>query len=173
MKLRILGSAAGGGLPQWNCGGENSVRARAGDAAVPARAQTCVAVSADGARWSLLWASPDLRSQLAAFAPLHPRAGTRDVPLDSVRLTSPELDCVSGLLPRRRAVTYPGASTRWVRDSLIGNGAPCRPLGPVWSGVALDRPIHLDRGETLEARFFPVAPKLPSYLRELATGQPE
>ena len=52
MKVRILGSAAGGGLPQWNCGCTNCVRARAGDAAVPPRSQPSIAVSADGERWS-------------------------------------------------------------------------------------------------------------------------
>jgi pyrroloquinoline quinone biosynthesis protein B len=173
MKLRILGSTAGGGLPQWNCGGANSVRARAGDAAVPARSQTCVAVSADGRRWSLLWASPDLRSQLNAFPPLHPRPGTRDVQLDSVVLTSAELDCVLGLLLLRESLSYRVLSTRWVREALLDHGAPFRPLEASWGGAALDQPVYLDRGELLEARFFPVAPKLPSYLRELAASNRE
>ncbi len=168
MKLRILGSAAGGGLPQWNCGGENSLRARAGDPAVPARSQTCVAVSADGARWSLLWASPDLRSQLIGFPALYPRPGTRDVPLDTLVLTSAELDCVLGLLLLRESLSYRVLSTRWVRDALLDHGAPFRPLDACWSGVGLDEPVYLDREQILEARFFPLAPKLPGYLRELA-----
>ena len=71
VKVRVLGSCAGGGLPQWNCGGPNSMRARAGDPAVPPRLQPSVAVSADGRRWSLLNASPDLREQLARFPGLH------------------------------------------------------------------------------------------------------
>ena len=104
MRVRVLGSCAGGGLPQWNCGGANSVRARAGDARMPPRTQTSVAVSADGARWSLCAASPDVRQQLAGFAALHPRPGTRDLPLDTVVLTSAELDGALGLLPGR--VTY-------------------------------------------------------------------
>jgi len=168
VKLRILGSAAGGGLPQWNCGGENSLRARAGDPAVPARSQTCVAVSADGARWSLLWASPDLRSQLIGFPALYPRPGTRDVPLDTLVLTSAELDCVLGLLLLRESLSYRVLSTRWVRDALLDHGAPFRPLDACWSGVGLDEPVYLDREQILEARFFPLAPKLPGYLRELA-----
>ena len=81
MKIRVLGSSAGGGLPQWNCGGEPSVRARTGDPDVPPQTQPSIAVSADGERWSLLNASPDLRAQFFAFTGLHPRPGTRDVPL--------------------------------------------------------------------------------------------
>src|SRR5262249_43657752 len=68
VKVRGLGSAGGGGLPQWNCGGANAVRARAGAPALPPRSQASLAVSADGERWSLLAASPDAREQLAAFA---------------------------------------------------------------------------------------------------------
>jgi pyrroloquinoline quinone biosynthesis protein B len=173
MKLRVLGSAAGGGLPQWNCGGENSARARAGDAAVPARTQTCIAVSADGARWSLLWASPDLRAQLAGFPPLFPRRGTRDVPLDTVVLTSAELDCALGLLLLRESLSYRVLSTHWVREALLDHAAPFRPLEASWGGAALDQPVFLDREERLEVRFFPVAPKLPTYLRELATAGKE
>ena len=64
MKVRILGSCAGGGLPQWNCGGEYSVRARTGDAAVPPRTQPSLAISADGERWCVINASPDIRQKV-------------------------------------------------------------------------------------------------------------
>ena len=63
MKIVVLGSSAGGGLPQWNCGGELSTRARAGDADVPPRSQPSIAVSPDGERWSIVNASPDIRDQ--------------------------------------------------------------------------------------------------------------
>ena len=75
MRVRVLGSAAGGGLPQWNCGCANCVRARAGDPAVPPRTQPSLAVSADGARWSLAEREPDVREQLARAPALHPRPG--------------------------------------------------------------------------------------------------
>ena len=68
------------------------MRARAEDPDVPLRGQPSLAISADGERWSLLNASPDIRDQLLAFPSLHPRAGSRDVPIDSVLLTSAELD---------------------------------------------------------------------------------
>src|SRR3990172_1499528 len=119
MKIFVLGSGAGGGLPQWNCGGPNNVRARAGDPAVPPRTQPSIAVSADGGRWSLVNASPDVRDQLARFPGLHPRAGTRDVPLDTIVLTNADLDHVLGLLVLREALPHRIVTTAWIRDALI------------------------------------------------------
>jgi len=173
VKLRVLGSCAGGGLPQWNCGGPNSVRARAGDPDVPARTQPSLAVSADGARWSILNASPDVRWQLAAFPALHPRPGTRDVPLDTVVLTSAELDHALGLLVLREALSYRVLSTAWVRGALLDHNAAWRLLEPVWGTAALDRPVALDPDGELEARFFPVTPKVPTFLRDVAKPHPE
>jgi pyrroloquinoline quinone biosynthesis protein B len=174
MRIRVLGSCAGGGLPQWNCGGPNSLRARAGDPRVPARRQPSLAVSADGLRWSLLNASPDLREQLAGFPGLHPRAGTRDVPLDTVVLTSAELDHALGLLSLREALGYRVLSTAWVRSALLSHNAAWRLLEPVWSAAPLDRPLALDDREgALEARFFPGPGKLPGWLRDLEKPHPE
>jgi pyrroloquinoline quinone biosynthesis protein B len=173
VKIRVLGSAAGGGLPQWNCGGENAVRARAGDPAVPPRSQASLAVSADGARWSLLGASPDLRAQLAAFPGLHPRPGTRDVPLDTVVLANAELDHVLGLLVLREALSYRILSTPWVRDAILGHNAAFRLLEPVWGTTPLDRPVALDGAGRLEARLFPVPGKVPGWLRDLAKSHAE
>ncbi len=173
MKVRVLGSCAGGGLPQWNCGGPNSVRARAGDPAVPPRSQPSIAVSSDGERWSLLNASPDIREQLTRFVGLHPREGTRDVPLDCVVLSSAELDHVLGLLVLREALSYRILSTAWVRDAILRNNAAWRLLEPVWSAARLDRPLFLDREETLELRLFPVPGKVPGYLRDAAAHHAE
>jgi pyrroloquinoline quinone biosynthesis protein B len=113
-------------LPQWNCGGANSVRARRGDPDVPARTQPSLAISADGHRWSLLNASPDVRQQLAAFPGLHPREGTRDLPLDTVVLTSAELDHALGLLVMREALSYRIVSTSWVRRGILEHNAAWR-----------------------------------------------
>jgi pyrroloquinoline quinone biosynthesis protein B len=173
MKVRVLGSCAGGGLPQWNCGGANSVRARRGDPDVPMRTQPGLAVSADGVRWSILNAGPDLRGQLAAFPALHPKPGTRDVPLDTIALTSAELDHVLGLLVLREALSFRILSTRWVRDAILEHNAAWRLLEPVWGSAALDAPVTLDRKNRLEARFFPVPPKVPGYLRDVAKPHAE
>ena len=140
------------------------MRARAGDPDLPARSQASLAISADGARWSLLGASPDLRDQLARFPGLHPRPGTRDLPLDAVLLANAEIDHVLGLLVLRDALSYRILSTPWVRDALLGHNAAFRLLSAVWTGVPLDAPFALDRDGHLEARLFPVPAKLPAHL---------
>ncbi|MEM7409707.1 MAG: MBL fold metallo-hydrolase [Myxococcota bacterium] len=173
MKVRVLGSCAGGGLPQWNCGGTHSVRARAGDPDVPRQTQPSLAVSADGERWSILNASPDIRLQLADFPGLHPRPGTRDVPLDTVVLTSAELDHALGLLVLREALSYRILSTEWVRRALLDHNAAWRLLEPAWGTVGLDQPIPLDRDGALEARLFPVTPKIPPFARDIEKPSPE
>jgi pyrroloquinoline quinone biosynthesis protein B len=100
MRIHILGSAAGGGLPQWNCHCVNCRAARAGDAV--RRTQSSVAVSADGKRWVLVNASPDFRAQLASFPLARARKGKlRASPFEAVVLTDGELDHVTGLLSMR------------------------------------------------------------------------
>jgi pyrroloquinoline quinone biosynthesis protein B len=164
MKVRILGSCAGGGLPQWNCGGPNSIRARNDEPSVPSRTQPSIAVSAEGERWSVINASPDIRHQFAAFPGLHPRAGTRDVPLDTVVLTNADLDHCLGLLILREALSYRILTTPWVRDALLEHNAAFRLLEPAWGTVELDERIFLDAASRLEARFFPVPGKVPGFL---------
>src|SRR5581483_6300874 len=94
----VLGSAAGGGFPQWNCRCPVCQLAWAGDARVRPRTQASVAISGDGVHWSLLNASPDLGTQLKATKALHPREGLRDSPIGAVVLTGGEIDQVTGLL---------------------------------------------------------------------------
>jgi len=98
MQIKILGSAAGGGFPQWNCACANCSSVRAGTFAGKARTQAQVAVSSDGESWYLLGASPDLRAQIEATPELHPRVGVRASPISGVVLTSADLDHVLGLL---------------------------------------------------------------------------
>ena len=173
MQIRVLGTAAGGGLPQWNCGCANCARARAGDPAVPARSQPSIAVSADGVRWTLLNASPDVRTQLAAAPALHPREGTRDVPLDAVVLTNADLDHALGLLVLRESLPHRILSTPFVKRAILEHNAAFRLLEPAWTAVKLDEPFLLDRGDALEARLFPVPGKVPGWLRELERNEPE
>src|SRR5438552_6817631 len=100
MRVIILGSAAGGGVPQWNCGCRNCTEARHTNRS---RTQSSVAVSADGERWILLNASPDLRTQLAAHRSLWPPSGSRATPLRAVVLTDGEIDHTLGLLLLRES----------------------------------------------------------------------
>src|SRR3989442_6898814 len=88
MRVIILGSAAGGGLPQWNCGCANCRAARDGGAA---RTQASGAVSADGERWILLNASPDPPGQLGAHRSLWP-PGARGTPIPPPVLTQCAID---------------------------------------------------------------------------------
>jgi pyrroloquinoline quinone biosynthesis protein B len=100
MLLRVLGSAAGGGSPQWNCGCPVCTAVRSG--AGVRRTQSSVAVSADGRQWFLVNASPDVLTQIEAFPGLRPHGG-RETPLAAVLLTDAELDHTLGLLLLREA----------------------------------------------------------------------
>jgi pyrroloquinoline quinone biosynthesis protein B len=97
MRIQILGSAAGGRFPQWNCGCGNCIAVRAKEFSGKARTQAQLALSADGLTWFLAGASPDLASQIESSAALHPRA-LRDSPIAGVVLASADLDHVVGLL---------------------------------------------------------------------------
>ena len=101
MRVEILGSAAGGGFPQWNCSCRNCRSLRAGTLRAKSRTQTQVAVSDDGRAWFLLNASPDLRMQIERAPVLQPRDGIRDSPISGVLLTSADLDQIAGLLSLR------------------------------------------------------------------------
>jgi pyrroloquinoline quinone biosynthesis protein B len=101
MRIEILGSAAGGGFPQWNCNCRNCQSLRAGNSSLKSRTQTQVAVSGDGNSWFLLNASPDLRLQIEQTPVLQPRTGTRDSPISGVLVTSADIDQIAGLLSLR------------------------------------------------------------------------
>ena len=97
MRLQILGSAAGGRFPQWNCGCTNCMAARRGNFAGKPRTQAQLALTADNIHWFLAGASPDLASQIECAPELHPRR-LRDSPIAGVVLASADLDHVLGLL---------------------------------------------------------------------------
>jgi len=97
MRIQILGSAAGGRFPQWNCGCGNCTAVRNKNFRGKARTQAQLALSADGSTWFLAGASPDLASQIESSPALHPRA-LRDSPIAGVVLASADLDHVVGLL---------------------------------------------------------------------------
>ena len=103
MRVKILGSAAGGAFPQWNCACPNCRGLRAGAFPGKARTQTQVAVSSDGQHWFLIGASPDLRAQIEATPELHPRVSPggdeiRQSPIAGAVLLNADIDHVLGLL---------------------------------------------------------------------------
>ena len=117
MWLRVLGSAAGGGFPQWNCGCPGCDAVRTGSRPARPRTQSSLAVSADQRRWFLVNASPDVRGQIEANPALHPRAG-RDTPVAAVLLTDAELDHTLGLLLLREARAVEVHATPAVHEAL-------------------------------------------------------
>jgi pyrroloquinoline quinone biosynthesis protein B len=144
MRLIVLGAAAGGGFPQWNCNCPNCRRARAGDPKALPRTQSSLAISADGERWVLLNASPDLRQQIAANAALHPKRDARHSPIAAAVLTSGDIDHVAGLLTMRESQPFSLYATERVHAALAANSI-FKALG-----VAVARRLlALDRGESL------------------------
>ncbi|MGY6216312.1 pyrroloquinoline quinone biosynthesis protein PqqB [Methylolobus aquaticus] len=103
MKIRVLGSGAGGGFPQWNCNCHNCSRIRRGTMRSSPRTQSSIAVSSNGVDWVLFNASPDIRSQLEAFSDVHPRSGIRDSGIRAVILIDSQIDHTTGLLMLRES----------------------------------------------------------------------
>jgi len=168
MKAVLLGSAIASGIPGWNDGSERALRARAGDGLVPVRRGALLAVTADGARWSLLEAPFGLAETLARDPRFAPAAGGRNVPIDGLVLTSAELDACAGALALARGLSLRLAAPHDLRAALVDHDAGFRALEPCWSGFAFDKPFPLDRAGLLEARFFPLPGPAPEYLRERA-----
>jgi pyrroloquinoline quinone biosynthesis protein B len=106
LRVVVLGAAAGGGVPQWNCGCPVCRKARTEHPELQST-QASIAISADGDHWFLINASPDLRQQLIATPQLHPKAGElRHSPISGVILTNGEVDAVAGLLSMREGSPF-------------------------------------------------------------------
>ena len=114
MKIKVLGSAAGGGFPQWNCGCPNCRGVRGGELKARARTQESIAISADGDNWFLLNASPEIRAQIESFPRLHPR-GPRDSPIAGILITNGDMDHCLGLLSLRESHPLQIYATQQVR----------------------------------------------------------
>lgn len=123
MLVRVLGAGAGGGFPQWNCTCRNCQSVREGRSGFTPRTQSSLAVSADGASWILLNASPDLRQQIAATPALHaqPDQGLRNSPIKAVVMTNGDVDHLSGVINLREAQPFAIYATRRVLDVVESN----------------------------------------------------
>ena len=163
MRILVLGSAAGGGFPQWNCLCPVCRLAWSGDKRVTPRSQSSLAVSADGEHWLLLNASPDLRQQIIASPCLHPRGAKRQSPIQAVFVTNADVDHLAGLLTLReqQGFTLFGspATLAQARGGIFGvlnkNLVETRE-------IALDVPT--DTGLGLWVKPFAVPGKVPLYL---------
>lgn len=173
MLVRILGSAAGGGLPQWNCRCANCEAARAGSPHVRPRTQSSVAISADGRSWFLLNVSPDIRQQIFAFPALGAPAGTlRGQAIAGCILTDAELDHTAGLLLLREGESFPIYCTPLVRRWL-NRYLPIEPLlaafnKPDWRELPLNEIVMLADSE-LALQAFEVEAHLPRFVDERST----
>lgn len=180
-RLRVLGAAAGGGLPQWNCGCEGCRAARGPSPTLPPQSQSSIAVTADGARWLLVNASPDVRTQLAAFPPLGPPEGaSRGSGVAAVALTNADVDHCAGLLVLREGGAPPIYGTDAVRGSLT-DGLSILPAlsayGPVrWRPLVPGRATEIadadDAPIGVSATPFALAGKAPLYVRERVAEPP-
>jgi pyrroloquinoline quinone biosynthesis protein B len=145
MRVKILGSAAGGGFPQWNCGCSNCRGLRAGTFHGKARSQAQVAISAglrnDSRSWVLLGASPDLRPQIEATPELHPREGVRQSPIAGAVLANADIDHVLGLLLLRELQPLRVYATDSIRRILTDDNSMFAMLQRIpgqvaWAGFA-------------------------------------
>ncbi len=98
MQIRVLGSAAGGGFPQWNCNCDNCHRIRHQQMKGTPRSQSSIAISSDNQNWLLFNTSPDIRAQLEAFPAIQPKQGKRDTGIKAIMLIDSQIDHSSGLL---------------------------------------------------------------------------
>ena len=160
MKVVVLGTAAGGGVPQWNCACGPCTAVRAGE--LPARTQDALAVSGDGERWWLVNASPDIGAQLAATSALAPGPGPRDTPLSGVLFTDAELDHTLGLAVLRGAPGLHVHAPATVLDALTPTRSVLSTYAEwSWRQVEPEQAFLLAGG--LEVTAFPVSGKRPRY----------
>jgi pyrroloquinoline quinone biosynthesis protein B len=162
VKILLLGTAAGGGFPQWNCA------CRMCKSGLPSRTQDCLVVSA-GSGWYLLNASPDIRAQILGAPSLAAGPGVREIPLRGVLLTDAELDHTLGL-----AMLREGAGLRvWAPPAVLGALRDDFPLRGIverygnWSWDEVGEGVEL---EGLRVSAFPVSDKRPKYVRSEAAG---
>ncbi|MDP9002160.1 MAG: pyrroloquinoline quinone biosynthesis protein PqqB [Myxococcota bacterium] len=177
IRARVLGSAAGGGLPQWNCGCVNCTCVRTNDGRVTRRTQDSIAIGTGaGDRWLLVNASPDVLRQIDAFDALWPR-GRRDTPIAAVALTNGDLDHVLGLFSLREWQPLRVLASTRVRDGLVDHNAMFRTLARTsdqvaWDNLMLGQEVAVeDVGVGVTA--FAVHGKLPVHLVGVTEPSPE
>jgi pyrroloquinoline quinone biosynthesis protein B len=160
----VLGAAAGGGFPQWNCRCAVCRLAWAGDKRVKPRTQASLAVSVDGEHWILLNASPDLRTQIRANRSLHPRGEARGSPIVAVVLTGAEIDQTAGLLSLRERSPFALYATAATLATIADNPMFTALAADVVSRRAVVPGGRFALGYGIEAELFIVPGKVPLYL---------
>jgi len=169
----VLGAAAGGGFPQWNCACRLCCLARSGDPRVRPATQASVAISGDGSDWIVIGASPDIRQQILQTPRLWPRAGSRDSPIAAVVLIGGDVDALAGLLALRERQAFTVYAPQPMLDLLEQNRifdvldhslVRRQALAPL-------QPVECAGGVTLS--LIPMPGKVPLYLEERNADAPE
>ncbi len=175
-QIIVLGAAAGGGFPQWNCNCPNCRLAWSGSTQTKPRTQSSLAVSADSKNWLVLNASPDIRQQIAATPEMQPRHGARDTPISAVLLTNADVDHVAGLLTLRERQPFRLYATGRVHSVLQANPI-FKVLNPDYvtrESVQSDQPTSIldGNGEPigLSVTLFPIPGKVALYLEDESAG---
>ena len=178
MIIRVLGSAAGGGFPQWNCGCRNCAGVRDGRVRALPRTQESITLSANGADWFIVNASPEIRTQIEAFAGLHPKA-VRHTPIAGIFLTNGDLDHCLGLLSLRESQPITIYATQKMWRGFCEDNRVYRTLerfqGQVrWQRLRLGEtlPLASQAGvpSGLNVCAMPVPGKLPIHLEDATPG---
>jgi pyrroloquinoline quinone biosynthesis protein B len=181
MRVRVLGSAAGGGLPQWNCACPNCVEARSGRGRVRPRTQDGLALEAAPGVWFLINASPDIHRQVQAFSEIEPRSG-RATPIHGVLLTNGDLDHTLGLFSLRESTPLVLHATDSVRRGLVEGNTIFRtlqrfPEQTTWRRLAIDEPLALldpeGRATGVTVTAVPLPGKVPKHLEGMSEPSPE
>ncbi|MGF6782258.1 pyrroloquinoline quinone biosynthesis protein PqqB [Paraburkholderia sp. GAS334] len=169
MKVKILGSSAGGGFPQWNCNCRNCEGVRRGRIRATPRTQSSIAVTVNGEDWLLVNASPDLLTQVAANPDMQPARRTRDSGIAAVVVVDSQIDHVTGLLMlRERSTPLPLYCTDAVWDDLT-SGFPIGPILSRYCGIERRRvalesePFEVAGLSGVEVTALPLTSKAPPY----------
>jgi pyrroloquinoline quinone biosynthesis protein B len=162
MRVKLLGTAAGGAFPQWNCACANCRAIRNGSFQGKARTQLQVALTADSVSWFLLNASPDIRCQLESDPAFHPRQATRETPISAIVLTGADLDQVLGLLMLREFQQFKVYATAGLQRVLREENDVFESLNRVpeqvtWEEIVPGRAFTLACGSKAGLRCFPIA----------------
>lgn len=165
LRAFVLGAAAGGGLPQWNCGCDNCNAARDLSNPLKKQSQSSLAITVDGNNWAILNASPDIRTQLQDNPILHPR-NRRDTPIKSILLTNGDIDHIAGLLILREKQAFTVYLTQEIAK-VIGDNPIFNALDRnfvQFQIIGLDEPFEIL--PNLKAELFAVPGKVPLYMEE-------
>lgn len=148
MKIQVLGSAAGGGFPQWNCNCANCKGMRDGTLNAQPRTQSSIAISNGDSDWILFNTSPDIRAQLESFAPMQPARQIRDTGIAAIVFMDSQIDHTTGLLMLREGCPHEVWCTQMVRQDLT-TGFPVFSMLEHWNGGINWHEIPVDQDENV------------------------